>query len=364
MRVAYDHRIFSLQPYGGISRYFFELASRIAEFEGCEVSLLALAHINGYLREARSAITRGVYLPHVPKTGWIRRFFNDAATSVWLRRSMPDILHESYYSAKALGPKGARIVLTVYDMIHEKLPHYFPPGDQTARRKAEAIRRADHIICISEATRRDLLQLHVVELARTSVVHLGCGLRGDPVAASLPLFTPYLLYVGDRRGYKNFRRLLVAVAGSPRLQSTLRLVCFGGGRLTRPERSEIARLGLKEGSVVHVRGEDTLLASLYTHAVALVYPSLYEGFGMPTLEAMALGCPVICSAAGALPEIVGEAGTFFDPMDEESIARAIEAVVFSEEERTRLCDLGVQRVKQFTWDRCAVRTHEVYQSLL
>ena len=116
--------------------------------------------------------------------------------------------------------------------------------------------------------------------------------------------------------------------------------------------------------MIQISGNDTLLANLYTNAHAFVYPSLYEGFGIPLLEAMSLRCPVVCSNTSSLPEVAGEAAEFFDPYDVAHIIYSLEKVVYSNSISTDLLRLGLERVKKFSWDRCASQTYEIYSTLL
>jgi glycosyltransferase involved in cell wall biosynthesis len=349
MRIVFTHLIFSLQRYGGIPRYFTEMPRRLAQRADCEVTILALAHYNAHLRDSGSTLVMGTYVPHIPRTGRIRRAVNDWRTKRILRNAPPDIVHETYYSRARLAPPQSKVVLTVFDMTHERYPESFRKGDP-AEAKAQAVARADHIICISEHTRTDLVELLGVNPAKTSVVHLGCSLRlpHSPLPTP-PLPTPFLLFVGDRGGYKNFDSLVHAMRTSQHLRN-VPLVCFGGGPI-------------RDGRVIHVTGGDDVLVSLYTHAAALVYPSRAEGFGMPLLEAMSLDCPVVCSNAGSLPEIAGDAAELFDPNDPGDIAAAIERAL-SPSRAAELRRLGAERVKRFTWERCAAATYEVYRSLL
>jgi glycosyltransferase involved in cell wall biosynthesis len=175
---------------------------------------------------------------------------------------------------------------------------------------------------------------------------------------------PYLLYVGSRRYYKNFKALLQAYALNQQLSDEFKLVCFGGGRLSLAEKAEIQRLKIKEDRILYLEGGDRLLANLYKNAAVFIYPSLYEGFGIPPLEAMSLGCPVVCSNVSSIPEVVGAAGRYFDPNDIEDIGSAIESVVFSENSRTELIVRGSHRAAQFSWRKCAQETYSVYKKLL
>jgi glycosyltransferase involved in cell wall biosynthesis len=250
-------------------------------------------------------------------------------------------------------------------MIHERFPEYFPGWDRTAITKQRAVERADHVICISENTRRDLLEICDIRPERVSVVHLGFN---SPQTQSIPAGSlidgPYLLHVGIRSGYKNFQRLLVAYAGNPALHERYRLVCFGGRKFSHAEEHQRKALGLAEDRLVWLGGSDSVLMQLYRHAAAFVYPSLYEGFGIPPLEAMAHDCPVVCSNSGSIPEVVGDAGEFFDPCDTAAIAQAIGNVAGSQARADELRTLGRQRITRFTWEQCASGTHAVYSALL
>lgn len=256
------------------------------------------------------------------------------------------------------------MVLTAYDMIHERFPQDFPANDPTRQEKAAAVGRADHVICISEQTRQDLIELLRVDPAKTSVVHLGFTLTNENASAAIPPTRPFLLYVGYRGGYKNFAGMLRAYAASPRLRDAFDIVCFGGGEFKRAEVSAMRSLGLSTERIRQHSGDDAVLAAHYRSASALVYPSFYEGFGIPPLEAMSCDCPVVCSEGGSIPEIVGEAGECFDPLEPESMRLAIERVVFDDARRRQLLTRGRDRIKSFSWTRCAQETFEVYRRVL
>jgi glycosyltransferase involved in cell wall biosynthesis len=281
-----------------------------------------------------------------------------------MRRFAPDIVHETYYSHTRTAPSSSKVVLTVFDMIHERFPAYFSSWDPLQREKVAAVQRADHVICISEHTRRDLVQLLGVEEAKTSVVHLGFSLTGagEQLAEVPP--RPYLLYVGARGGYKNFEGLLKAYSRSHALCRDFDLVAFGGGVLTPQERALIVELGLDTSKVRQMGGPDSVLAGLYRSAALFVYPSLYEGFGIPPLEAMSFNCPVACSNTSSIPEVVGDAASFFDPESTDSMVAAIESVLNHDKVRKELIAKGQQRILQFSWEKCAVQTQNVYRSIL
>ncbi len=172
------------------------------------------------------------------------------------------------------------------------------------------------------------------------------------------------LYVGNRKGYKNYSGLLNAYAKSAALQSQFKLVCFGGGRFSNAEQEHRARLGLAKGQVLCFEGQDPVLASLYKNASAFVYPSMYEGFGMPPLEAMSFGCPVVCSNRAAIPEIVGDAGEYFDPHDGGEMIEAILRVTTSRPYADELRSKGNLQISKYSWHKCASETFNIYKTLL
>lgn len=175
---------------------------------------------------------------------------------------------------------------------------------------------------------------------------------------------PYILYVGHRDGYKNFHTALLAYATSTRLATEFDLVAFGGPAFSTDEQAMIASLSLRPSSVVRLGGSDTELARAYRHARALVYPSRYEGFGIPPLEAMSCGCVVACSNASSIPEVVGDAALSFDPNDIDAARQALEESCFSEDTRARLLARGAIRVRELTWDRCARETIAAYRKVI
>ena len=367
MRIAFDHQIFTIQSYGGISRYFVRLVQGLLAL-GETANVLAPIHHNHYLGDLPKGVVHGLgFKSFPPKTHRIVTEINRQICAARLRRLRPEILHETYYATAPVGGTFAGRVLTVYDMIHERFPKEFDRNDPTSQRKRSAVARADHIICISHSTKSDLCQMFDLPSERVSVVHLGFDhLMGDALA-EVPIRVgdrPFLLYVGHREGYKNFARTVRAVASCAVLREAFDIVAFGGGAFRPQELGLIQSLGLRDGAVRQLGGDDAVLGSLYGRAAALVYPSLYEGFGLPPLEAMAHDCPVITSNVSSMPEVVGQAGAFFDPSDVEAQAEAIRSVVCDTERRLQLVALGRVRLSNFSWSSCAMETRAVYRDVM
>jgi len=271
----------------------------------------------------------------------------------------PDLFHQSYYFSPPPGRARAKLVTTVYDMVHEQHPDAWP-GDDTAARKAEWCRRADLVLVISEHTRQRLLEHLAIAEDRVRVTPLGAS--SFPRQPPLDIGGDYVLYVGVRTGeYKNFRSLVLALRHVTAAFD--KLVLFGGGPLTGDERTLLAAAGLSE-RVVQIEGSDTLLARAYSGASLLVYPSMEEGFGLPILEAMAQDCPVVASGGGALQEVGGLAAAYFDPGDVASIAWSVEQALTDSGWRTTAVHRGRQRVQDFSWTTTASLTADAYRSIL
>lgn len=365
LKIGYDHQIFSWQKYGGISRYFFELANNIALSASTNVAVISPLYVNSYIKMASNHLrVVGCNVPTIRGFGRLNRRLNDVLSIVPMSQFAPDIKHETYYSTSPNRLKKSKVVLTIFDMIHERFPDSFGLWDRTSKQKYEAVKRADHLICISESTRQDLIDLLDVPIEKTSVVHLGFSLLNQPNVHSPSNEAPYILYVGNRGGYKNFKRFLQAYASVSFLRNNIRLVVYGGGPLNNDELSLIAALGLSKQGVCQVSGGDDLLASMYKHATAFIYPSLYEGFGIPPLEAMSFDCPVVCSNVGSIPEVVGNAGIYFDPYSIDSMAAAIEKLVQDSLLRDQMIARGRERIKFFCWKKCAEETLSIYRNLL
>ena len=367
VRVAFDYQVFVQQSYGGISRYFTRLAQGLVA-AGQHVRVFAPLHRNNYLTALPKEVVSGRHVSRYAKrTESLVLAYNHFRSGLGIARWKPDLVHETYYSRFSSDHGSLPIVITVYDMIHELFAEQIPKRDNTAARKRVAIDRADHVICISENTRADLMRLYNVAANKISVVHLGVDQLALQKGVAQPAPSaerPFLLYIGERRGYKNFAGFLKAVSSSHRLLGDFDIVAFGGPRFSKDELILIESMGFEDDRVRQQNGDDSLLGALYQSARALVYPSLYEGFGIPPLEAMAHQCPVISSNASSMPEIVAGAGEYFDPKDVDQMRHSIESVVYSDNRIAELRRAGCERIKAFSWERCTSETLKIYKTLL
>lgn len=347
MRLHIDGIIFSLQRYGGISVYFRELLRRMPSGQTV-LTLETPLQQEDVVTAARNAhtVTRSAR-----RLERIRHCRAPGSGAI-------DVFHSSYYRP----PQNERqaSVVTVHDFVHER----FVPGPKGRMRRwliNRAIRQAQHIICISEATRDDLMAFLPMRAdQQISVIHNGVADSFHPLeleesSAGAP---PFLLFVGQRGGYKNFALTLAALAYLP----DVHLHCVGGGPFSAAEFD-----GVPESIRARVRHlgfvNDPALNALYNRAQCLVYPSAYEGFGIPVLEAMRAGCPVVSLDCRAVVEVGGDALCVSDDaQDPAALARAV-IRASGTVERARLRELGLTRSQQFSWDRCAQETQRVYETL-
>ena len=215
------------------------------------------------------------------------------------------------------------MVVTHHDCIHERFPALFPNAASIVESKRKLLARADAIICVSESSESDLLHFYDVVEMKTHVVHHGFSpLQNLPDDAHGMRKKPYLLYVGSRAAYKNFGLLLEAFSRSG-LAADYRLLAVGGGSFTSAEQERIASLKLGGWVNVLPKADDGTLARAYREAALFIYPSLYEGFGFPPLEAMSMGCPVLVNRTSSLPEICGDAAFYFPAADAGELARSL-----------------------------------------
>lgn len=265
-------------------------------------------------------------------------------------------------------------IVTIHDLSFVRLPETVMPGmaNHLNQWVPRSVQRADHVIAVSEATRQDLIELYQTPPEKISVLYHGVTPDFKPVTQADKLAEvrrkyhlgqhPFILSVGTLQPRKNYRRLVQAFAS---LDPALALVIVGSKGWNYADIfAEITRHGLAER--VHVLGfvADSDLPALYSAASLFVYPSLYEGFGLPILEAMACGTPVVASNQSALPEVVGEAGLLVDPKDIEAMAAAMARVLGDTSLRQTLVEAGPARAAQFTWSNMANRLSALYQKLV
>jgi glycosyltransferase involved in cell wall biosynthesis len=368
MRVLFDDEIFSIQIDGGISRYFTELLSELSAVPDIDVRLPFCLTCNRYLA------TSSPFASHLFGSGWsvpgrrtMMRMINHCSTSVTLMCSNPDVVHATLYDERLLDRVDpAKLVVTVHDMVPELMPNAvggLPPDFCQA--KQALIEKAAGVIAVSATTAADIARITDRPIDTIKVIHHGVSERmrwrpeyGDPPA--LP--QRFLLCVGQRRAYKNFLGVAPALAEVMRAEPDLALVCFGGGPFIPEEEAPFEAAGVRS-RLIAASGDDAALAAAYAHAVALVYPSLYEGFGMPMLEAMINRCPVIVSRRSCFPEIAADAAEYFDTADSDGVVEVVKGLLHDGPRRRRLGEAGARRARAFNWRLSAARHAALYREL-
>lgn len=365
MKILIDHQIFSIQTYGGISRYFYELMQQFSGRHDIRFDLPVILSNNIYLKSAE-------FSNHYSVFDWLKikgqRKLISTVNGIYCSRAIHkgnyEILHPTYYDPYFLNYIGGKpFVLTIYDMIHEKFPLIYK-SDPSLLSKKMLAQKASHIIAISNNTKKDIVEIFGIDERKISVVHLATSLcrRSTSLVNGMKLPDTFLLYVGDRAGYKNFDVFIKAASRLLLNDEALYVVCGGGGNFNKDETNLLVSHGISD-RVLHYDVNDDRLARMYSKALAFVFPSLYEGFGIPLLEAMSMGCPVVCSNSSSLSEVAGSAGEYFDPTDSDSMQAAIGNVIQSQGRKSELIARGLERCRIFTWEKCAEETLAVYRSL-
>jgi len=367
----------ALRQTAGIGRTTRELVAALARLPATELP----TQIRLF-----AAQTRQPDLPPVPGPSFewrSSRISERWLDRLWYRLRLPlpvetwagrlDLFHAPDFFLPPTLP-GTRTLVTVHDLSFVRFPDSVMPG--MARKLntwvPRAVARADHITAVSEATRQDLIELYGTPPQKISVLHHGVTSDFQPVTDPARLSAvrknyglgsnPFILSVGTVQPRKNYRRLIRAMAHVP---PPVSLVIAGGdGWQTGEIYGEVAAQRLEKRVIFAGFVTDADLPALYSAATLFAYPSLYEGFGLPALEAMACGTPVVTADASALPEVVGDAGLLVDPTDENAIAAGINRLLADRDLQRRLSVAGKRRAAQFTWDNSARQLLAIYRRLL
>ena len=358
--ILYDNQIFDIQRFGGISRYFCEIMRRLSMKKDIAVRY----SINYYLTTYRLGKHR-ISLPRFIFKHYRKRCQNKnkELSKKLLTQKKKFLFHPTYYDPYFLEYIGNNpYVITVHDMIHEKFPSFFSDAREIIAQKKEVISRANRIIAISENTKRDIIELLHINPDKIDVIYHSTSMKPFTGKQSLELPNTFLLFVGDRNPYKNFDRLARVFSKLSAQNDKLFLVCTGMP-FNKTEKVFINKLNISN-RVLQIKATDKLLAELYSRARVFVFPSLYEGFGIPILEAYACHCPVALSNTSCFPEIAENAGVYFDPYSENSILNAITEIIYNDKKRTDLIQKGNERLKSFSWEKATILTEKSYSKAL
>ncbi|MBN1217541.1 MAG: glycosyltransferase family 4 protein [Anaerolineae bacterium] len=306
---------------------------------------------------------------------WLARLWYRLRLPLWIETwaGPLDLFHQPDFVLPPVKP-GTRTIVTVHDLSFVRQPDSTMPGMAAHLNTwvPRSVKRADHVIAVSEATRQDLIELYQTPPEKITTLYHGVSDEFSPVKDPGELAAvrqkyglkdrPFIFSVGTIQPRKNYRRLIQALA---QIDGALTLVIAGSkGWYYQDIFAEVTRQGLEKR--VHFLGfvADEDLPALYSTASLFVLPSLYEGFGLPLLEAMACGTPVITSNQSSLPEVVGEAGVLVNPYDVDTLANSMSQVLNDTNLQQHLIEAGQIQAKKFTWEKMATELLELYHQVL
>jgi glycosyltransferase involved in cell wall biosynthesis len=372
MRIGIDGRYIQ-DHFPGIGRYTYSLIEALAQVAGDE-SFIVLH--NPALRNTRydvAALTRHPNITLVPVD--VPTFALAEQTRLpWIvRRLRLDVLHPPYYIKPYLLPCPS--VVSLYDLIAARYPQYLPsPWARLAFAITTrlAIATARRLITLSAASQRDLVELYGVPPERVAVTPLAADTCFRPIEEATTLEAMrrkyalpehFVLYLGSNKPHKNLVRLIEAWAKFRTSNFEIRSLVIAGHWDPRYPQAQQSAVELGLGDAVRFLSDvsEADLPALYNLATVFAFPSLYEGFGLPPLEAMACGTPVVCANTSSLPEVVGDAALLFDPLDVPAMAGAIAQGLSDADLRTALRARGLARARLFSWERTARETLAVYR---
>lgn len=372
--ILFDHEIFAIQRFGGITRIFVELMRRLAVRHDIAVAWHRGFHSDGY--DVSDFSGRLIGYCAMPESNFTPQALSDGSANCGSLSQFAqslgkrvDVLHTTYFDPTIPNIVPHRkLAITIHDMIPEIYFKDIPRFESLLKGKAELIQRADLIFVNSMHTHADLKHFFPDLKAEVVLTPWASSLQ-DVVPALLPssvesLGRPFLLYVGTRSKYKNFQVLMDAFAQFPELRQRFAVVVFGGtGDFLSPETKFFAKHGLTS-TFHYVSGGDDVLKALYCRATALVYTSRYEGFGLPPLEAMENGCPVICCSTSSLPEVVGDDALFFSPDAPSELSQQLNHLVDEPSIMGSLIEAGKLRATRFNWQHTTELTVNAYKKIL
>lgn len=381
MKILYDSQCFDMQKFGGISRYFCEIMKNFSVND--EFILACIYSRNEYLKQSNlvncleDKTGFEFFFPNIEFVGkkqlyWLKNKLsrskvrqNKQECIKALKQQDFDIFHPTYYDSYFLEYIEKKpFVLTIHDMIHEKYPEFFSDADKIIKNKKLLAEKAAKIIAVSNKTKEDIVECYGSSFAdKIEVIYHGSSLNSALINGIIDfkaVFGKYFLYTGKRANYKNFLFMIEACAEFL-IEKDLKMICSGSD-FSETEKKLFKNLNISD-RVIHCFASDKELFWLYKNAIAFVFPSYYEGFGIPILEAFEAGTPCLLANASCFPEIAKDAAIYFDPQNKNEIVTAMTKIL-DKDLAEELIEKGKKRLTDFSWGKTVQQTLGIYKSLL
>jgi glycosyltransferase involved in cell wall biosynthesis len=369
MKILLDPQIFNQQKHGGVSRYYTEIFSILSKKKDVNIVVPINNSTNVYFnRSSLVTIQQRAYYFYCKVLIKLRvnnklklETIKNKYVSKILSKQSYDIFIPTYYDDYFVELIGSKpFVLTVYDMIYELFPEYFIHDKMVVANKKLLMEKAARIIAVSENTKKDIIKLYPhIDSTKIDIVYHGCSIKiNNKSIVSLP--ENYILFVGTRAIYKNFIFFVNSIVVILKSDPNLFLICAGGGDFNVSENQFINELGLTS-QIIQKHFDEEKLDAFYRNAKCFVFPSLYEGFGLPVLESMACGCPVVLGNHSSFPEVAGSAGLYFELNNPDDLKNKINSLIQDETLRDEFSMKGLEQVKKFSWEKAALECLNVYR---
>ena len=360
-KVFYDHQIFTEQVFGGISRYFKYLIDGIKSTSDFDYKLGVLNSKNYYIRDEKQLLSQPLFQSlFKTQEKLIKR--NNSYCKYLVKQNDFSICHPTYFNPYFLKYLKKPLVITVHDMTYEALPQYFPSADPLPYYKRLLMDKAEKIIAISETTKEDILKYSNINADKIEVIHHGIDFT-PPEYENVPeLPANYILFVGARWSYKNFHLVASAFKILSKKYPDLKLVLAGGGALSFGDSEFLLRNGILD-KTIQISATDEQLNTIYKNAACFIYPSLYEGFGLPVLEAFKNGTPVLLSDCSCFKEIAGNAANYFDHQSLDALVIETEKQINNKTLAEELGAAGKVKLMEYPIEKCVSKTIDLYRSI-
>jgi glycosyltransferase involved in cell wall biosynthesis len=360
MKILYDYQMFSIQKFGGITRYFSEMIKHLPPEH--QYNLALIFSDNHHLKENKDVFKKINILPDRNFKG--KYFIQEKLSSInyyysryCISKNNFDLFHPTFYDNYFLPILKKPYIITVHDLILFKFNDPFYTSHPRKLQMENAIKKANRVISISANTKKDIIETFNIDPGKIDVIYHGYN---KPASNKrLNNYGRYILFVGQRSHHKNFTIFVIAISKLLNREKDIHLICVGKP-FDPGETGLLTELKITNQTMA-ISVDDKSLNDLYAGALVFVYPSLYEGFGMPILEAFANNCPVCLSNASCFPEIAGNAGVYFDPYDPESISNAVEKVIYDTNFAREIVQAGKNKLPDFSWEKAGEETSSSYK---